>query len=187
MQPEAATPDPASVPQRRRRLFFAGVGMAAGLGGAGLAAWKLSLKEQSPQAQQDFWAAEFAGLDQRMVAMESFQGKPLLLNFWATWCPPCVQELPLLNQFYTQQQGAGWQVLGLAIDQADKVQAFVQRMPLRFPVLLGGAQGLELVRQLGNERGGLPFSLLFAANGSILTRKMGKLSEQDLHAWAALA
>ena len=187
MRTDPASHTTAPAQPGRRRLWLAGVGLAAGLGGAGLAAWKLRLTEQAPQAQHAFWAAQFDGLDRQPVAMQGFQGKPLLVNFWATWCPPCVQELPLLDAFYVQQRAAGWQVLGLALDQADKVQGFLQRMPLRFPVLLGGTQGLALVRQLGNERGGLPFSLLFAADGQILMRKMGKLSEQDLQAWAALA
>ncbi len=115
--------------------------------------------------------------------MASMRGRPLLLNFWATWCPPCVQELPLLNAFYGEHRAKGWQVLGLAIDQPANVQKFLQRMPLDFPVVLGGLGGAELSRGLGNDKGGLPFTVMFAADGSISKRKIGQLTEKDLESW----
>jgi thiol-disulfide isomerase/thioredoxin len=114
------------------------------------------------------------------LPMQSFQGRPLLLNFWATWCPPCVEELPLINDFYLQNKANGWQVLGLAIDKLAPVQSFLQKMPLDFPVGMAGLVGADWVRGLGNPAGGLPFSVVLGANGAVLHRKMGRLLASDL-------
>jgi len=174
-----------SFPSRRRWLTF-GIGTLAALGGAGVALWRMQPQAVADTATQAFWQASLSDPQGTPVSMASFQGKPLLLNFWATWCPPCVQELPLLNRFYVEHRARGWQVVGLAIDQPSNVRQFLQRLPLDFPTVLGGLAGTDLVRTLGNETGALPFSVLFAANGSILVRKMGQLAEHDLHTWAAM-
>jgi len=110
----------------------------------------------------------------------------LLLNFWATWCPPCVDELPLLNSFYQQQGAQGVQILGLAIDRKDAVLPFLQKLPLGFPVAMAGMGGADLGRALGNLTGGLPFSVLVASDGTVAQRKMGRVQAEDLAAWAAV-
>ena len=120
------------------------------------------------------------------VRMQAFRGKPLLVNFWATWCPPCIEELPLLNDFFKQNHATGWQVLGLAVDRPSAVQGFLQKMPLDFPVGLAGANGTELANQLGNPSGALPFSVAIGAQGAVLQRKLGRLRPQDLESWAQL-
>jgi thiol-disulfide isomerase/thioredoxin len=120
------------------------------------------------------------------VSMQAFQGRPLLVNFWATWCPPCVEELPLINDFYRQNKANGWQVLGLAVDKLAPVQAFLHKMPLDFPVGMAGLSGAELGRGLGNLAGGLPFSVALDSNGRIAQRKLGRLSAEDLTNWLRL-
>ncbi|MCE1194393.1 MAG: TlpA family protein disulfide reductase [Acidovorax sp.] len=180
----AAAGTPASTP--RRRLLMAGVAGAAAVAGAGVAWWKFSPHALGPGAEQALWASEFEQPGGGTVAMKSFLGKPLLLNFWATWCPPCVEELPLLNAFYREQAANGWQVVGLAIDQPSSVRKFLERIPLAFPVGLAGLGGTDLGRSLGNLTGGLPFTVVLGAEGRVLHRKMGQLSPQDLALWAPL-
>ena len=142
---------------------------------------------QLGQLPVTFWAMRFATPDGGELLMQSLKGKPLLINFWATWCPPCIRELPALNRFYLAQAGKGWRVVGLAIDSAEPVRDFLKRLPLDFDIGIAGLDGTELVRQLGNNMGGLPYSVLLDSNGQLVARKLGELSEQDLAQWAQLA
>ena len=171
--------------RQRRHGLLLGVGLAAAATGAGLAWWRFSPRNEDAQALAQFWSSSFESPQGEPLAMAAFRGRPLLLNFWATWCPPCVQELPRLNAFHAAHQAQGWQVLGLAIDQLASVRSFLQRTPLGFPQALPGAAGLALVRGLGNPGGGLPFSVLFAPSGQIVERKIGELSSVDLQQWRA--
>lgn len=176
----------ASASAARRRWLLLGVGAVAGLGGAGLAAWRLRPGAVKEGAHETLWDASFEDLGGQPLRMASMRGRPLLLNFWATWCPPCIAELPLLNTFYRENTGKNWQVLGIAVDQLASVKTFLERTPLDFPVAMAGQGGIELVRSLGNLQGGLPFTVVFAADGRILQRKMGQATAEDLRTWAAM-
>lgn len=112
--------------------------------------------------------------------MAAFKGKPLLVNFWATWCPPCVEELPLLNGFFHENQSKNWQVLGIAVDKLDAVQRFLLKTQLQFPVAMAGMEGTALSRTLGNLGGGLPFTVVFDPRAKVVHRKMGILKPDEL-------
>ena len=175
-----------AAPVSRRRALYAGVAAAAALGGAGLAWWRLQPRAVQVGAEQALWTQAFDTPEGAQLAMGAFAGKPLVLNLWATWCPPCVEELPLLNTFHRENKVKGWQVVGLAIDQPSSVRKFLARLPLDFPVGLAGLGGSELGRSLGNLTGGLPFTVVFGADGRVLHRKMGQVTSQDLRGWAAM-
>lgn len=168
----------------RRRAMTIGVAAAAAALGAGVAWWRLTPGAPAAGAEQALWALHWDRPEGGTVAASAFRGRPLLINFWATWCPPCVEELPLLDRFYRERQAAGWQVLALAIDQPSAVRQFLQRQPLSFPVGLAGFGGTELGRQLGNENGALPFTVVFDRAGRIAHRKLGQVKPEDLQAWA---
>lgn len=180
------TPSP-STSANRRRLLFGGVAAAAAAGGAGLAWWRHAPGEVESTAIQSFWSASFETPHGASLAMSAFRGKPLLLNFWATWCPPCVEELPLLDAFYRENAAKRWQVVGLAIDQPSAVRTFLARKPVSFPVGLAGLEGMEIGRSLGNASGGLPFSVLVSGRGDVLHRRMGRLTNADLTGWGKLS
>jgi thiol-disulfide isomerase/thioredoxin len=120
------------------------------------------------------------------LSLSNFKGKPLLVNFWATWCPPCIEELPLLNAFYQQNASKGWQMLGLAVDKTSAVQVFLAREPLAFPVVMAGMEGVALSQSLGNGPGGLPFTVVLGTTGEVLDRKIGRVSPDDLQRWDRL-
>ncbi len=159
---------------------------AAAMAGAGLAWRKYQPQTLVPGAESAFWRATFAKLDGSPLEMASFRGKPLLLNFWATWCPPCIEELPLLNSFYRENSAKGWQVLGLAVDQLGPVQRFLSTSPVAFPVAMAGAAGIEMGKSLGNLSGGLPFTVVLGSDGLVVHRKMGQVKPDDLRAWVLL-
>jgi thiol-disulfide isomerase/thioredoxin len=176
---EAPGPDAA-----RRHWLLAGAGVAAAAAGAGFAWWRHGGSDVDPAAADRFWQSSFETPQGGPLAMATFRGKPLLVNFWATWCAPCIEEMPMLDVFYRQHAANGLQVVGLAIDQPSSVRKFLQRTPVTFPIGLAGMEGTELTRVLGNDAGGLPFSVLFATDGSVRQRRIGRVSEADLHAWS---
>jgi thiol-disulfide isomerase/thioredoxin len=174
-------------PTRRRWLVGAVAGVAAAAG-VGLA-WRNGHVVQTtpaPAPPDGLWGLSFQTPQGSMLPMDSFKGKPLLLNFWATWCPPCVEEMPLLDRFFAENSANGWQVLGLAVDQAEPVKRFLQARPVGFTIALAGLAGTDLSRSLGNSAGGLPFSVAFDRSGRIVQRKMGQLGAQDLQQWRAV-
>ena len=182
-------------PMNRRHLTIGGFMAVAGLAGVGTAWWtsrthigfdNTGSGASTDAASDALWRLSFATPDGKTLAMNTLRGKPLLLNFWATWCPPCVEELPLLERFYQENKGRGWQVLGLAVDQPSAVRKWLQTKPLSFPVGMAGLDGTELSKSLGNLAGSLPFSAVFSTTGTLLQRRTGKLTAEDLALWMQL-
>jgi thiol-disulfide isomerase/thioredoxin len=173
-------PTPAPDPPRRRRALLFGVGAAAALAGIGGGVWQARRRAAEPPA---LWALRFARPDGGELALAEFRGRPLLINFWATWCPPCVRELPAIDRFAGTFR-ASVQVIGLAVDREQPVREFLARQPVAFPVGLAALDGTELSRTLGNGAGGLPFTALLDAGGAIVQRKAGETTYDELAAWA---
>lgn len=173
---------------QRRTWLAGGLALSAGALGAGWSWWRHRLEERPPTdavGLERLWAARFEQVPSGELSMASLRGKPLVVNFWATWCPPCVKEMPELDRFAQAHAAQGWQVLGLAIDQRSAVQQFLGKTPVRFPIALAGAEGTQWVRELGNPAGGLPFTAVFDAQGRLVQRKLGPTDQEELHRWAA--
>lgn len=168
----------------RRLWLTASVAGAAAVAGAGLAWWRSQAQVVGPSAEAQLWSQVFETPDGKPFAMAGFKGRPVLLNFWATWCPPCVKELPMLSEFAASQGAKGIQVVGLAVDKPEAVLRFLQRQPVQFPIGVALQGGLGLTRTLGNLQGGLPFTLLFDGQGQVRQRKIGELSSEDLANWS---
>ena len=167
----------------RRNWLLAGVAAVAALAGVEFATRRFSTQEASPEALKQLWSTEFDTPSGEKLSFQSLQGKPLVLNFWATWCPPCVEEMPLLDRFFQQNSSKGWQVIGLAIDQPTPVRRFLGQSPVSYPIGLAGFGGTELGQLLGNVEGSLPFTVVLTPLGALKYRKVGKLSEVDLRNW----
>lgn len=169
---------------KRRGLLFGGVAAVAAVAGAGGAFWRSQSAQRAGDRLDDsFWSQRFERPEGGEVALDALRGKPVLINFWATWCPPCVEEMPMIDAFFRENAANGWQVVGLAIDQPSAVRKFLAKTPVSYPIGMAGLNGTELVKQLGNTAGGLPFTLFIDGGGSVAARKMGKLEAGDLQSW----
>ncbi len=185
---------------RRNTLILAGAGAAA----AGLG-WRLSRPgtpvtpptadpatasasaapaSAASDLPANFWAQAFERPLGGELKLAAFQGKPMLINFWATWCPPCVKEMPELDRFHSEFVHKGWAVIGLAVDSPTPVRAFLSKVRVGFDIGLAGLGGTELAQALGNDAGGLPFSVMVDARGRIAHRKLGATSFDELAGWA---
>ncbi len=193
-QPTEPDTDPATDTRAAvsRRRLLAGAAGTAMLAGVGLAVWqqRRSGAQATPGGSDDLsplWALQVAQPEGGQLLLASLRGKPLLVNFWATWCAPCVREMPEIDRFHREFSPRGWQVLGLAIDGPTPVREFLARVKIGFPIGLAGLDGTDLVHSLGNPQGGLPFSVMISANGRVLHRKMGATSFEELAGWAGKA
>ena len=113
--------------------------------------------------------------------------RPVLVNLWASWCGPCLEEMPALDRFARQQGANGVQVVGIALDDADAVRAFLKAHPVAYPILVDSPGPTDAGARLGNTRGVLPYSVLVSPDGRILRQWAGPLQAKDLDTWAAHA
>lgn len=181
-----AAPAAAALPRRQWLALASATGLASL--GTGLWLSGRSVQAAGEALPKDFWQQQFDTLSGTPLKLSTLKGQPLLINFWAPWCPPCVKELPEFSAFHQAQKaapkGKGCQVLGLAIDGPTPVREFLAKTPVSFPIGLAGFGGTELAQALGNASGGLPFTVLVDAQGRLRQRKMGTTSLKDLQAWA---
>jgi thiol-disulfide isomerase/thioredoxin len=173
---------------RRNWILAGGTGAAAAAAGL---AWRLTRPAATAapapvvldEATSAFWQASFPQPDGATLAMATLRGQALVLNFWATWCPPCVKEMPELDRFAKAFAARGGRVVGLAVDNPKPVREFLQRSPVGYAIVMAGFDGTELSRKLGNTSGALPFTAVFARNGMLVQRKLGETGFDELQAW----
>ena len=123
-------------------------------------------------------------LDGRLQTLAQFDGRPLLINYWATWCPPCVRELPRLAALHARRNSDGIAVLAIAMElDPAPVRDFLAQQQLELPVWIEPPSAGDSSVRFGNRRGVLPFSVLLDAEGRIVERQLGELHEADLHDW----
>ncbi|RQW24994.1 TlpA family protein disulfide reductase [Rhodobacteraceae bacterium CH30] len=139
-----------------------------------------SVTTQAQAASTDLDQARFSTLSGQSQNLAQWRGKVVVVNFWATWCGPCREEMPMLDALRSQWRGRKAEVVGIALDQPVQVQNFVRSLRISYPVLLGDADTLTLMRSLGNKTGGLPFTVVLDRQGKIVARLTGKLTEQNL-------
>ncbi|HRD72411.1 MAG TPA: TlpA disulfide reductase family protein [Aquimonas sp.] len=132
----------------------------------------------------DFQLADLQG---QMQTLAQWRGKAILLNFWATWCPPCIEEMPLLDGAHAPE-GDGLMVIGVALDDGAAVQQFLAKNPVSYPILLAGDTAeADLSTRFGNSKSVLPYSVLIGRDGRVLAQKFGLIRPHDLEAWQALS
>ncbi len=140
-----------------------------------------ALATAGPQAGTgDLLTREFPDLAGGRHRLADWQGKPMLINFWATWCAPCVKEMPELDALGKAHPEA--QLVGIGIDTADNMRRFVAKVPVSYPLLVAGPGAIDLMRSLGNGPGGLPFTVLLGKDGTISHKVLGTVKMDDISA-----
>ena len=155
--------------------------VAAGALAAGIVA-RLDTRSSPPEGlavlaltQQPF--KEFSG---EFATIERWKGKVVVVNFWASWCPPCREEIPGLARIQTRFAANGVQVVGIAVDSVDKARQAAVELGVNYPVLVGGMETIDLTRRLGNRIGALPFTLVLDRQGNVAQSHLGILTETEL-------
>jgi thiol-disulfide isomerase/thioredoxin len=123
-------------------------------------------------------------LDGTPLPLSALRGRPLLINVWASWCAPCVEEMPELAAFASEQGDNGIQVIGLALDSPEAVHAFLQRIPVPYPIAIEPPGPADSSVALGNARGLLPYTVLIDAQGRLHKRKLGPFAPGEIAGWA---
>ena len=128
------------------------------------------------QKRIDFTMAD---IDGRPRHLSEWDGKIILVNFWATWCPPCQEEIPGFVQLQSEYGKQGLQIVGVAVDEVDAVRKFVRDHGMNYPVLVGDEDG-NLSREYGNDMDALPYSILIDRQGKIVETRRGIFSSAEV-------
>lgn len=149
---------------------------------AAVAGFVVSQRWQTQPAEgEQAPAFSLLDLNGQSISLENLGGKLVLINFWATWCAPCLKEIPLLVEAQSRFGARGLQVLGPAMDDPDKARAGAQRLKVNYPVLIGEREIPGVMDALGDTLGALPFSVLVSPDGRIVNRKHGEFSASELN------
>jgi len=172
---------------RRRRFWLtsAAVGLAAAAAGFGFNIWRsgaLRPDEGNPAAVRALLAVRLTDVKGESHTLESWRGRVLVINFWATWCAPCREEIPEFVRMQERYRAQGLQFIGIAFDQPEKVSEFAREFDINYPLLIGGLDTMALMRETGNRIGVLPFTLVMDRQGNVTSRHPGGLKEAKLEA-----
>jgi thiol-disulfide isomerase/thioredoxin len=167
-------------PGRREALILGAAGIAAAAAGFLVGPALLRLGEGGEGEIPS--AASFQDLAGKVRTLGEWRGKVLVCNFWATWCAPCREEIPLLVAASRKYGPSGVEIVGIAIDNGAKVGQFAASFKIPYPILLAEARGLSLMGQLGNSAGGLPYTVVADRKGKLIHRKLGAFKPAELDA-----
>lgn len=164
------------MPPRLRNCVAIGaaaiLALAAGIG--------LALYDRAPTDASALLALSLPDPDGRPQSLAQWRGQVLVVNFWATWCAPCREEMPDLVRAQNEYGAKGLQIVGIAADNADKVQQFAKEIQLNYPALIGGYAAIDLSKELGNSLVALPFTLILDRQGKVAYTHLGPVKPDKL-------
>jgi thiol-disulfide isomerase/thioredoxin len=134
----------------------------------------------SGNAVDQLWKATPPGASGTSQQLAAFKGKPVVVNFWASWCGPCVKEMPQLSALQREYEKKGITFIGLGVDSEKNINDFLQKVHVDYPVYVTGFGGADLARSFGNNAGGLPFTVVIDAKGTVRSTKLGEVDEAEL-------
>jgi len=161
----------------RAVLGVVAISVGAALIGFSVARFLHAPATVTPAASRDFALRDLAG---KMHHLADWHGKVVLLNFWATWCPPCRREIPLFIELQRKHEKAGLQIVGIAVDNPEAVARYWQETHMNYPVLLADNNAFDLMTAYGNPEGALPYSVLITPDGQVMSTKLGAYESAEL-------
>ncbi len=136
-----------------------------------------SQSQNSSKSTQALFAASFPDEKGQVLALKQYAGKIVVLNFWATWCEPCRDEMPELSTLHSESKNKNIVVLGLAIDDVNAINEFSKQTKVSYPLFAADMQGMELASNLGNDKGVLPYTVIIKADGSVAKTYFGRVTK----------
>ena len=164
-----------------RRLLIGGVAVLAGLGGAGWSWWRRQAQaREADEAVNLFFSQTLPDSEGRVFRFEQLRGRQVVVNFWATWCAPCVEEMPELSALARELSGSGTRFVGVGVDNQDAIARFARRIPVDYPLVVANATGAFLAAKFGNAAGGLPYTVVIDPSGKVKTQILGRVAVDSL-------
>jgi thiol-disulfide isomerase/thioredoxin len=165
---------------RRQWIMIGGISLLALLAGVFSSQWISQTGLASDPSIKAFFANPWQMPDGKPANSENWRGKVLVVNFWASWCPPCVEEMPALDRIAQEYASKNILIVGIGIDSPSNIREFLQKTPVSYPIVLGGLEGSNLSKQMGNTQGALPYTVVINPKGKSIYTKLGKISEEEL-------
>lgn len=166
-----------------RTVALALFGLAAGLGSAYFSQGRVEAAGSPPKDLALFYDQSFPDASGKQIQFKDYRGKIVVINFWATWCVPCVEEIPELSRMQNEFVKKNVQFVGIGIDNAANIAEFQKKVSASYPLVVAGAHGSELVQSYGDNMGALPYTLVLDKNGEMKGSKMGRIDEKELRGW----
>jgi thiol-disulfide isomerase/thioredoxin len=160
--------------------MIGGISLLALLAGVFSSQWISQTGLASDPSIKAFFANPWQTPDGKPANSENWRGKVLVVNFWASWCPPCVEEMPALDRIAQEYASKNILIVGIGIDSPSNIREFLQKTPVSYPIVLGGLEGSNLSKQMGNTQGALPYTVVINSKGKSIYTKLGKISEEEL-------
>ena len=172
---------------RRQWISIIGFNLLALAAGVMTSQWIFKAELADDPAIKAFFANTWQTPDGKSVHTKDWHGKVLVVNFWASWCPPCVEEMPTLDKLQAEFKSQNVLFVGIGIDSPSNIREFLENTPVSYPIVIGGLEGSNLSKQMGNSQGALPYTVIIDAKGKSTNSKLGKISEEELRKAIKLA
>ena len=165
---------------RRQWIIISVISLLALLAGILTSHWISKTGLASDPSIKAFFANSWQTPDGKTADSEKWREKVLVVNFWASWCPPCVEEMPALDKIQQEYVSKNVLIVGIGIDSPSNIRDFLQKTPISYPIVVGGLEGSSLSKQMGNTQGALPYTVIINPKGKSVFTKLGKISEEEL-------
>jgi len=165
---------------RRQWISIIGISLVALAAGVLTSQWIHRAGLADDPAIKAFFANPWQTPDGKSVDTKEWRGKVLVVNFWASWCPPCVEEMPTLDKLQAEFKTQNVLFVGIGIDSPSNIRQFLEKTPVSYPIVIGGLEGSNISKQMGNAQGALPYTVIINTQGKATSSKLGKISEEEL-------